>query len=131
MSVLQRFFGSNDQPDGLTVLENLLAERQATLALEAEYGRPTVNMQGEPTAVFPISLFHEGEEYGAHAKEFAVPDNGLDDEDAPLTRFLAVATDQDPSEVTMEDLTAVEGMTAGAALCENGDITVDNPTGDN
>lgn len=107
------------QPDGLAALQNFLAERQARLSLEARYGRPTVNTQGEVTAVFPITLYHDGEEYGAHAKEFPLPDNGLEDEDAALTRFLDAHGIE-----SVENLGDIEGQTEGATLKENGEVEV-------
>lgn len=126
---IKGLLGLNDseEVDGLGVLADLLAEREATLALDAEYGRPTTNTLSEPTAVFPVTLRHEGEDYGGHAKEFVVPDNGLDDTDAALTQFLADARGKDPEDVTFADLAAVEGMTADARLTDNGDIEVDAP----
>lgn len=127
-SIRQFFASSTDQPDGLDVLASLLAEREATLALDAEYVKPTVNMTGEPTAVFPITLRHESENYGGHAKEFAVPDNGLDDVNAPLTQFLADAHDKATSNVEFADIATVEGMTADARLNDDGEVTVDVPS---
>lgn len=124
--------GGNEQSSesGLDVLESILAERQAGLDLEAVYEQPSVNTVGETTAVFPVSLYHEGDEYGATSKEFTVPDDGLDDTDAPLTEFVADANNLDGEEVTFTDLRAIEGMTAEAELTEDGEVTVDTPASD-
>lgn len=122
-------FGSTEEPTtcGLADLQALLHEREATLKLTAEYGTPTVSKQGEPTAVFPITLYHEGSEYGAHAKEFLIPDAGLSDEDAPLTKFLNAH-----GVTSIGELRSIEGMTDNAELDEAGDINVtyslDNPS---
>lgn len=121
--------GSDAAEDGLDVLADLLAQREVTLALDAEYAKPTTSTVGEPTAVFPVSLTHEGEDYGAHAKEFPLPDDGLDDAEAALTLFVADATGTAPEDVTFADLSSVEGLTADARLTEGGDIAVDAPSG--
>jgi len=65
-SIIARLFGGNDSgnDDGLAALQALLAERQTNLALTAQYVSPTVNTQGEPTAVFPCTLYHDGAEAG-------------------------------------------------------------------
>lgn len=119
---LKALFGLTDStdPDGLAVLQDLLAERQSRLSLEAEYGRPTVNMQGEPTAVFPISLYHDGDAYGAHSKEFPIPDNGLEDEGAPLTQFLHAHGIS-----SIENLDQIQGETTSATLKDNGEVEVE------
>lgn len=119
-SIITRLFGGNDDAqDGLEALQTLLAEREATLTLTARYVRPTVNTQGEPTAVFPITLYQDGEEYGAHAKEFTIPDDGLDEEDAPLTQFLARHGIE-----SIENLGDIQGVEDSATLKENGEIEV-------
>lgn len=120
-AIIERLFGGNDtdEANGLAALQALLAERQNNLSLTAEYIRPTVNMQGEPTAVFPCTLYHDGEEYGAHAKEFTIPDKGLTDEDAPLTRFLNAHGIE-----SIEDIGAIEGVTESATLNDNGEVEV-------
>lgn len=123
------FGGSESETNGIDVLANLLAEREATLALEAQYAEPTVSNVGETTAVFPIDLYADDEDYGLHAKEFPLPDDGLDDADAPLTQFVAEARNVDADNVTFADLAAVEGMYADARLNEQGDIEVDTPDG--
>lgn len=127
---IKSLFGVSNEEEtysGLTVLEDLLAEREATLRLEAEYERPTVNTTGEPTAVFPITLFHEGDEYGATVKEFPLPDNGLDELEADLTQFVGEANGLLPEEVMFSDLSSIEGMSAEARLTEEGEIVVDAP----
>jgi hypothetical protein len=119
-SILTRLFGGNDdETDGLAALQSALAERQTTLDLSAEYERPTINRQGEPTAMFPCTLYEGGEPYGAHAKEFAIPDNGLDDEDAPLTRFLNRYGIE-----SIEDLGSIQGTETTATLKDNGEVEV-------
>jgi len=128
MSAIERLkdlFGrSDDATDGLELIRELLAEREAELTLEAEYGRPHPNMTDEPTIVFPFTTFtKDGKEYGAGAKEFRLPDNGLED-DAPLTEFIAKRHGVSVEEVGFEELAAVEGTTAPAELTENGDVEV-------
>lgn len=118
-NLLDRLFGGNNADNGLEALQSLLSEREATLSLTARYGRPTVNTTGEPTAVFPITLYNEGEEYGAHSKEFAIPDDGLEDTDSPLAKFL------DKHDIhTVEELGNIEGVEDTAALNDNGDVEV-------
>lgn len=131
LGFIKGLLGLNDSDEveegGLDILAELLAEREATLALDAEYGQPTTNTLGEPTAVFPATLFHDGEEYGAHVKEFTLPDNGLDDTEAPLTQFVADAHGISPEEADFSDLAAIEGMSADARLTEEGDLVLDAP----
>lgn len=119
--LLDRLFGGSDDgnDDGLAALQRLLEDRQTNLSLTAVYGRPTVSMQGEQTAVFPCTLYHDGEEYGAHVKEFTIPDGGLDDEDAPLTQFL-----ERHGITTIQDIGAIEGAEERATLNDKGDIEV-------
>lgn len=131
MSVTQRIkslFGSTtDEADGLTALRELLAEREAELNLTATYGRPYTNMTDEPTVVFPYTLVTEdGEDYGAGAKEFLLPDDGLKDTEAPLTKFICKRHGIGPDEVDFEALASVEGTTADASLNEAGDVEVGN-----
>lgn len=109
---------TTDDVDGLAALQDALASREAELSLTAEYGRPTISNVGEPTAVFPVSLYHEGEEYGAASKEFALPDNGLAD-DSNLAAFLAERGIEDVS-----DLADIEGQTDDATIGANGDLVV-------
>lgn len=112
------------EADGLEQLRDLLAEREAELNLSATYGRPYPNMTDEPTVVFPYTLTTgDGEDYGAGAKEFILPDNGLDD-DAPLTKFIGKRHGISPDEVDFDALAAVEGTTADATLTESGDVEV-------
>lgn len=120
------FLGNDDvEADGLKQLRDLLAEREAELTLTAEYGRPYPNMTNEPTVVFPYTLVtDDGEDYGAGAKEFVLPDNGLDDADAPLTKFVGKRHGIGPDEVDFEALANVEGTSANAELTESGDVEV-------
>ena len=129
MSVSQRIkalFGStDDSKDGLALLEELLAEREAELTLTATYGRPHPNMTDEPTVVFPYTLYtDEGEQYGSGAKEFVIPDDGLNDTDAPLTQFIAGRLNVEADEVDFSALTKVEGSSADATLNDDGDVEV-------
>ena len=114
-----------EEADGLQQLRDLLAEREAELTLEAEYGRPHPNMTDEPTVVFPYSLYTgDGEEYGAGSKEFVIPDNGLNDTDSPLVQFVGRRLGIGPDDVDFEALASVEGTSASAELKENGDVEV-------
>lgn len=123
-------FNDSEQEDGLDVLADLLAQREATLALDATYQKPTVSQTGEPTAVFPIYLETEdGEPYGLHAKEFPLPDDGLEEDDADLTQFVADAHGIDAEDAVFADLAAVAGLEAEARLGEDGELTVDVPSG--
>lgn len=82
-------------------------------------------MTDEPTVVFPYTLVTEnGEEYGAGAKEFILPDNGLNDTEAALTKFIGKRHGIGPDEVDFEALASVEGTTADASLNEAGDVEV-------
>lgn len=120
------FLGNDEvEADGLEQLRDLLAEREAELTLTAEYGRPYPNMTDEPTVVFPYTLVTgDGEDYGAGAKEFVLPDNGLSDADAPLTKFVGKRHGIGPDEVDFDALASVEGTTADAELTERGDVEV-------
>lgn len=116
---------TDDEVDGLEQLRSLLQEREASLTLEAQYGRPYPNMTDEPTVVFPYTLFTaEGKEYAAGCKEFVLPDNGLEDADAALTKFIGKRHGIGPDEVDFDALAGVEGTTAEATLNESGDVEV-------
>lgn len=117
--------GTTEAPDELDVLKNLLEAREATLELSAEFERPFPNTKDEPTVVFPYTLVtSDGEEYGAGAKEFLIPDNGLNDTDSPLVKFVGQRLNVGPDDVDFEALAAVEGTTAPADLTDEGDIEV-------
>jgi hypothetical protein len=132
MSVIDRItslFGSNDT-DAPTVeaLESLFREREATLELTAEFHLPNPNMTDEPTAVFPYTLLDsDGDVYGSGAKEFVIPDNGFEDDNAAVTEFIGGVTDTTPANVGVGALHAVEGGTASATLNDAGDIIVEVP----
>lgn len=116
---------SDDASAGLDELRDLLAEREATLNLTAVYGEPYPNMQDEPTVVFPYTLkTGDGDDYGAGAKEFALPDNGLADPDAPLTKFIGKRHGISPDDVDFEALASIEGTSAPARLTDEGDVVV-------
>lgn len=113
--------------DSIDTLRQLFAEREATVDLTAAYHSPEPNMNDEPTTVFPYTLYDSNDdEYGTGAKEFPLPDDGLNDADAAVTEFVARRHDLDPEEVTFDDLAAVEGTTADAHFATNGDIIVTN-----
>lgn len=131
MSMTQRIkaiLGLTDEAstdtDEIEQLRELLAEREAELNLGAEYGRPHPNMEGEPTVVFPYSIYNDGNEYGAGAKEFLLPDDGLGDTEAPLVKFVGKRHGIGPDEVDFEALANVEGTTADAFLNDDGDVVV-------
>lgn len=130
MSVIDRItslFGSNDD-DAPTIeaLESLFRESEATLDLTAEFHLPNPNMTDEPTAVFPYTLLDsEGEVYGSGAKEFVIPDDGFEDDDAAVTKFIGGVTDTQVGNVGVGALHAVEGQTASARLNDAGDIIVE------
>lgn len=116
-----------DQPETATLAE-LFREREATLNLTAEFSDPIGNMNDQPTAVFPYTLFDsEGAEYGTGAKEFVIPDNGFNDDDAAVTQFVAGVTDTAPVDVGVGALQAVAGTTADAEFDEQGDVIVNVP----
>jgi hypothetical protein len=110
-----------DETDGLEALQNYLAKQEERLSLTAVFARPTIDTQGEPTAVFPVTLLHDGEEYAPHTKEFPIPDDGLDDESAALTQFLAEYGIE-----STENLGEMQGETASATLKDNGEVEVTN-----
>lgn len=127
MSVLQTIkslLGLQDDSDELTGLEALqtyLAEKEETLgSLTAVFTEPTVDTQGEVTAVFPYTVFHEGELYGYGTKEFLIPDSGLQG-DSALSDFLA-----NHGIFAVDELGQIEGIEVDASLNEEtGDITVE------
>lgn len=118
-ATIARWLGLTDEADGLEILQDYLAAQQAVAQYEVEYGRPTINTLGEPTAQFPYTIYDDGVAYGSGVKEFPVPDNGLDDTSAPLVRFL-----HSHSISTVEDLGAIEGQRDSAELTESGDLEV-------
>jgi hypothetical protein len=122
LSKVRRLFGQPaSDDDGTETLRRLIQEREATLNLTAAYGQPYANTTDEPTAVFPYTVFADGDVYSTGRKEFPIPNDGLT-EDSALTAFVANVTGAD--EVTFETLLAVEGETAEATLTEGGDIIV-------
>lgn len=136
MSVKARIydlFGRSDDPtDGIELIKELLAEREAELTLEAEYGKPYPNMTGRPTVVFPYTLYTtDGDEYGTGSKEFALPDDGLKDSTSPLVSFIKRVHEIQTGEVSVEYLAAVEGTTESAYLDADGDIKLGSVGGDN
>lgn len=119
------FSRSDDPTDGLDLIEELLNEREATLSLEAEYGRPHPNMKDEPTVVFPYTLYTgDGEQYGTGSKEFVIPDDGLQDSTAPLVSFIKKRHEIQTGDVDFQALANVEGTTAPAELNAKGDVVV-------
>lgn len=117
--------GTERAQPGVEELRDMLAEREAELTLTAEYGRPHPNTTDEPTVVFPYTLYTgAGEQYGGGAKEFVIPDDGLADPDAPLTKFIGKRHGISPDDVDFEALLAVEGTDADAELNEEGDVVI-------
>lgn len=125
VAYVRSLIGGNDSTEGLGALRDLLAEREAEMTLTAKYGEPSPNMTDEPTVTFPYTVYtNDGVTYRVGAKEFVLPDNGLQDADTPLARFIAQRNGIEPSEVTFEDLAAIEGQTADVTLSESGDLEV-------
>lgn len=116
---LRNFFGSDDDSNGVEELARLLRSRERSLSLYAVYGEPMVSYEGEPTAVFPADIYREeGQHYGTHAKEFIIPDNGLNGE-SPLAAFLEAYGIE-----SVDALGNIEGERADAMLSYTGDIRV-------
>lgn len=123
----QFLFGSTDNYDETEHLRRLFECKHAKLNLSAVYGRPYPNTDDQTTVVFPYTLeTSDGSEYGAGAKEFILPDDGLNDTEAPLTQFLAARFNIEPEDVEFEHVTKVAGSTADARFDEDGDVRVDN-----
>lgn len=123
IAYLKRLFGAGsdaEDENGLEKLQAYLERQAATLNLVARYEEPTLDTRGEPTAVFPMTLYHDGEVYAKHSKEFPIPDDGLDDESAPLTAFLRAHNIQ-----SVADIGAIEGAEANARLLDNGEVEVE------
>lgn len=118
------FNRTNDDTDELELIRELLAEREAELVLEAEYGKPSPNMTDEPTIVFPYTLFtQDGTRYGTGSKEFRLPDDGLDG-DSPLCTFVAKRHGIETDAVGFEELVGVAGTTTSAELSESGNVVL-------
>jgi hypothetical protein len=127
MSVTQRIkaaLGLGTTTNGTEQLRQLLLEREAALDLSVQYGEPTSDMQDQPTAVFPYTVYDGDEVYGVGKKEFIIPDDGLGDPDAPLTKFVGKRHGIAPEDVDFEALLDVEGTTASASLNDEGDVEV-------
>lgn len=117
---ITRLLGRGEETaDGFEQLQQYLEAQQAVAQFEVEYGRPTISTLGEPTAQFPYTIYDDGVSYGAGAKEFPIPDNGMQDTGAPLTRFLHAH-----SISTVGDLGAIEGQRDSAELTDGGDLEV-------
>lgn len=123
--MFESIFGGNDGEDEVEQLRRLLNEREATLQLEAVYGRPYPNTTEEPTVVFPYTLYtSNGEAYGSGSKEFLIPDNGLLDTESDLVWFIARQHQIVEDDVDFEYLMEVEGSSADAELDDGGDVYV-------
>ena len=125
--MFDNLFGDDtaNEGDEIEQLRELLARREATLQLEAVYGRPYPNMTDEPTVVFPYTLYtSDGAEYGGGAKEFVVPEDGLLDAESPLVEFVAKRHGIAVDDVDFQCLVEVEGTSAGAELTDDGDVVV-------
>jgi hypothetical protein len=124
MGLRNLLFGA-EQTDPIEELRRLFDERESTLHLEATYGLPRPDMQGEPTVVFPYTVFDgDGEPYGSGSKEFIIPDDGMAERGSALVDFLAKRHDITRENVTFDHLIAIEGTTAEASLNTEGDIVV-------
>lgn len=124
---LTSLFGStDDEAPTVDALEELFRKRQATLDLTAEFHLPAPNMTDEPTAVFPYTLLtNDGERYGTGSKEFPIPDDGFEDNDAPITQFISNLSGTDAGEVDIDALRSIDGTTADATLNDEGDVIVE------
>jgi hypothetical protein len=110
---------STETTDGLAELQAILADKQTTLDLSATFGRPTIDKQGTTTAVFPYTVTHEGAPYTNGAKEFVIPDEGLNGESS-LSAFLT-----NYAIGTVADIGSIEGAEAeSVTLTDSGDIRV-------
>lgn len=121
---LKAYLGFGTTTNGTEQLRQLLLEREAALDLSVQYGEPTSDMQDQPTAVFPYTIYDGEEVYGVGRKEFIIPDDGLSDPDAALTKFVGKRHGIAPDEVDFEALLNVEGTTASASLNDEGDVEV-------
>lgn len=126
MSLKDKLFSSNEttSEEDLATLQNLLAEREAELHLSAVFGSPKPNLDGEPTAVFPYEIQQDGETYANGRKEFVIPDDGLNDPEADLTKFIARQHGIGPSEVDFGALADVEGNSAEIEHDEFGNFLI-------
>lgn len=123
------FVGDTDDDQPTTeLLEDLFRERENTLDLSVQFDLPEPNTIDEPTAVFPYTIYDDGEVYGTGSKEFPIPDNGFADNDANVTRFIAAVTDTAPEDVGVEALYAVEGVTLDAELTDSGNVEPQIPS---
>ena len=121
MGLLDRF-DNDDDANETSVLMAELAARERSLNLTAEYEAPTMSEVGETTAVFPYTLYHDGETYGRDTREFVIPDNGLADTDSPLVQFVAKKHGIAPEDVTPTAVAEIEGYTADAELDADGRV---------
>lgn len=127
MGLLNWLFGdSNDEVNETSLLVNELAARERSLSLTAEYDAPTMSEVGETTAVFPYTLYNDGQQYGRDTREFLIPDDGLAAEDSPLVQFVADKTGVPAEEVQPVDVAAVEGCTTECELNEHGRVVEAN-----
>lgn len=123
---LRSLFDTGDSIDNETQLRELFRERENTLALEATFGKPVADTVGEPTVQFPATVrTTDGELYDTVSREFRIPDNGTSETDSPLVTFLATELGIDATDVTVDDIFAVEGDTVDATLANNGSIELD------
>lgn len=126
MSVLSRLLGNRggESESGLAVLQQYLRQQEQVLSLEVEYQQPDISGADdgslEPVATFPMELYDDGAFRGTDALLFPIPDGGLQDGDAPLTRFLNAHGIS-----TVDDLAAIEGQVDSAEVTDRGTVEVD------
>lgn len=114
------WFDSSNDTNGTDFLKTYLEKQENTLSLEAEFAEPAINMVGEPTAIFHLDTYHDGEQYGYEAREFVIPDNGLEDADSPLAQFMSRALGDNADDLSRDNIDDLEGVTADASLKANG-----------
>jgi hypothetical protein len=120
-------FGTTETVRGIDLLRDELLKRQRSLSFTAVFDEPTFSGKTEPTAVFPYTVYTDDEVYCSGVKEFPIPDDGLNEQTAPLVQFLAQYHDKDVGDVTFDDVVAIAGVTADAWLASDGDIRVGSP----
>ena len=90
-SIRNLLFGEDteQEPSGFEQLKEALRTPPQSVELEAAYGLPTIDTQASNTAVFPVDVFDQNDEYYTEISlEFDIPSDGLEGAD-DLQEFLA------------------------------------------
>jgi len=125
LETLKETFNTNNPPDKEGEIRELFRERETDFSLIGVFQTPYANTEGEPTIAFPISVqTRGGVPYTRKELEFRIPDNGTNDDDSALVKFLTRALNVDTSDVSVDDVLNVAGTEVEVSLGEHGGYNI-------